>query len=62
MQVELFLSIYKFNVVFIGKQKGDTILLNYFEDNCFHNKHHYLSVLKRCQLLTFEMHKSWHAT
>lgn len=30
MQVELFLSIYKLNVVFIGKQKGDTILLNYF--------------------------------
>lgn len=30
MQVELFLSIYKSNVVFIGKQKGDTILLNYF--------------------------------
>lgn len=30
MQVELFLSIYKSNVVFIDKQKGDTILLNYF--------------------------------
>lgn len=55
-------SIYKLNVVFIGKQKGDTILLNYLKDNCFHNKHHYLSVLKRSQLLTFETHRSWHAT